>query len=202
MFNGLIKEFAQVVSFKDSKLRLKAKHKPKLGDSIAVNGACLSVIKIFEDGFELELSLESKRNLALENYKDKVHIEAAMKFGQRIDGHLLQGHIDAVCELLDIKKDDNGIDFYISMPKNIAPLIANKGSVAIDGVSLTINEVLKDSFRLTIIPLSFKESLFSTYKIGRRLNVETDLFAKYLARQLSYKNELTWEKVDNIMFLY
>lgn len=202
MFNGLIKEFAQVVNYQNSKLRLKANYKPNFGDSIAVNGACLSVTKIFDDGFEVELSVESKNNLAIENYKDRVHIEPAMKLSQRVDGHLIQGHIDGIGEILQISKDGNGTNIFISLPANIANLVANKGSIAIDGVSLTVNEVLKDSFRLTIIPLTFKETLFETYRVGRRVNIETDLLARYIARQFECKNELTWDKVDSIMSLY
>lgn len=202
MFNGLIREFAEVLSYKDARLILKAKYKPEIGDSIAVNGACLSVTKIFNGAFEVELSAESRKILAIENYKDKVHIEPAMKLSDRIDGHLLQGHIDGLGEILKISQDENGFDFYISLPKKLAPLLANKGSIAIDGVSLTINEVLKDSFRLTIIPLTFKKTLFSTYKVGRRVNIESDLLARYLARQLECSKKLTWKEVDEIMLNY
>lgn len=202
MFNGLIREFAEVLSYKDNKVTLKAKHKPELGDSIAVNGACLSVTKIFDGAFEVELSAESRKNLAIENYKGKVHIEPAMKLSDRIDGHLLQGHIDGIGEILKISRDENGVDFYISLPENLSSLLANKGSVAIDGVSLTVNEVLKDSFRLTIIPLTFQKTLFSTYKIGRRVNIESDLLARYLARQLQCSKNLTWQELDEIILNY
>lgn len=202
MFNGLIREIANVISFDNNILKLKAKHKPNLGDSIAVNGACLSVIEIFNDGFSVELSNETRKNIAIKNLKNQVHIEPALKYGDRIDGHLMQGHIDAIGIIKDIKKDENGIDFYIFLPNKIMPFMANKGSIGVDGVSLTINEVLKDQIRLTIIPITFKETLFKNYKINQEVNIESDLLARYIQRQLSYKEGLTWEEVEKISYLY
>lgn len=202
MFNGLIREIADVVSYSQNVLRLRAKHRPNLGDSIAVNGACLSVIEIFNDGFSVELSLESRKHIATENLKGRVHIEPAMRLGDRIDGHLVQGHIDAIGEILKIQKSENGTDFYIKLPSDIMPLMSNKGSVCIDGVSLTINEVLQDSIRLTIIPITLKESLFCEFKISRRVNVESDLLARYVARQLNFNKGLTWETAERFLSLY
>lgn len=203
MFNGLIREIAFVKSYENHKLVLRAKHRPNLGDSVAVNGACLSVTRIFEDGFELELSKESRENLAIENLKDRVHIEPALRFGERIDGHLMQGHIDFIGVLKQISKNENGVDFIISLPREAMDLMAKKGSVAIDGVSLTINEVFENAIRLTIIPITFRESLFQSYKIGRRVNVESDLLARYIKAQLkNQKKELSWDEVEKISFLY
>lgn len=189
MFNGLIREIAKVASYKDNTLALYAKHKPNLGDSIAVNGACLTVTRLFEGGFELELSLETRRNIAVSNLKDLVHIEPALRYGDRIDGHLIQGHIDAIATLSKIEKKENGVDFYLKLPKDIMKFMAKKGSVAVDGVSLTINDVLYDEIRLTIIPITFKETLFGTYKIGRKINIESDLLARYIERVLNFDKE-------------
>ncbi|RAZ23585.1 riboflavin synthase [Campylobacter hyointestinalis] len=206
MFNGLIREIAKVKSFDGKFLNLEAKFRPSLGDSIAINGACLSVVSIQNDGFSVELSSESSKSLAIENYKDKVHIEPAMKIGDRIDGHLLQGHIDAVGEIITIKKLLSGTDFFIKLPKNIMHLVANKGSIAVDGVSLTINEVFEDSIRLTIIPISFRDTLFGEFKVGRRVNIETDLLARYVERILGIKNshnkKLSWQEADFYASLY
>ncbi|RAZ48991.1 riboflavin synthase [Campylobacter hyointestinalis] len=206
MFNGLIREIAKVKSFDGKFLSLEAKFRPSLGDSIAINGACLSVVSIQNDGFSVELSSESSKSLAIENYKDKVHIEPAMKIGGRIDGHLLQGHIDAVGEIITIKKLLSGTDFFIKLPKNIMHLVANKGSIAVDGVSLTINEVFEDSIRLTIIPISFRDTLFGEFKVGRRVNIETDLLARYVERILGIKNshnkKLSWQEADFYASLY
>ncbi|OEY20075.1 riboflavin synthase [Campylobacter jejuni] len=203
MFNGLIREIAKVQSYQNNTLSLKAKYRPNLGDSIAVNGACLSVTKLYEGGFEVELSRESRTHIAIENLKDKVHIEPALRYGDRIDGHLIQGHIDFIGTLEKIQKDENGVDFYISLPKEAMKFMAEKGSIAVDGVSLTINEILKNGIRLTIIPITFKETLFKDYQVGRKINIESDLLARYIYAQLQGKNKgLSWEEVERISYLY
>ncbi|EJP1058810.1 riboflavin synthase [Campylobacter jejuni] len=203
MFNGLIREIAKVQSYQNNTLSLKAKYRPNLGDSIAVNGACLSVTKLYEGGFEVELSRESRTHIAIENLKDKVHIEPALRYGDRIDGHLMQGHIDFIGALEKIQKDENGVDFYISLPKEAMKFMAEKGSIAVDGVSLTINEILKNGIRLTIIPITFKETLFKDYQVGRKINIESDLLARYIYAQLQGKNKgLSWEEVERISYLY
>ena len=283
MFNGLIREIAQVASFSGDLLRLRARYRPALGDSVAVNGACLSVTRLFADGFAVQLSSETARVIAAQNLRGSVHIETAMRLGERIDGHLIQGHVDVVGEIYKISKLASGVDFFICAPLHIAPLLAPKGSVAIDGVSLTINEVLEGggthgrnfngqgldggnfthkerrganfngaslrgqnfsgsnsvrdpnsldanlksgaqscAIRLTIIPLTLKDTLFGSYKIGRRVNIETDLLARYVAAQLRFagrqpvcgtdtardesaegeKEGLSWDAVDKILSLY
>ncbi|MCR8699479.1 riboflavin synthase [Campylobacter ureolyticus] len=205
MFNGLIREFGEVVKFDGKTLSLKSSLKPNIGDSIAVNGACLSVVKVFYNGFNVELSDESKSVLAVQNLKGKVHLEPALKVGDRVDGHFVQGHIDGLGEIYKITTLKSGFDFFIKLPLNLMPLMANKGSVAIDGVSLTINEVLKDGIRLTIIPLTMKDTLFGEYKVCRVVNVESDLLARYTKRILGYKDkkkELSWEEIDYISSLY
>ncbi|EAJ8456724.1 riboflavin synthase [Campylobacter jejuni] len=203
MFNGLIREIAKVQSYQNNTLSLTAKHRPNLGDSIAVNGACLSVTKLYEGGFEVELSRESRTHIAVENLKDKVHIEPALRYGDRIDGHLMQGHIDFIGILEKIQKDENGVDFHITLPKEAMKFMAEKGSIAVDGVSLTINEILKNGIRLTIIPITFKETLFKDYQVGRKINIESDLLARYIYAQLQGKNKgLSWEEVERISYLY
>lgn len=203
MFNGLIREIAKVQSYQNNTLSLKAKYRPNLGDSIAVNGACLSVTKLYEGGFEVELSRESRTHIAVENLKDKVHIEPALRYGDRIDGHLMQGHIDFIGTLEKIQKDENGVDFHISLPKEAMKFMAAKGSIGVDGVSLTINEILKNGIRLTIIPITFKETLFKDYQVGRKINIESDLLARYIYAQLQGKNKgLSWEEVERISYLY
>ncbi|EPS03405.1 riboflavin synthase, alpha subunit [Campylobacter jejuni subsp. jejuni HN-CJD07035] len=203
MFNGLIREIAKVQSYQNNTLSLKAKYRPNLGDSIAVNGACLSVTKLYEGGFKVELSRESRTHIAIENLKDKVHIEPALRYGDRIDGHLMQGHIDFIGTLEKIQKDENGVDFYISLPKEAMKFMAEKGSIGVDGVSLTINEILKNGIRLTIIPITFKETLFKDYQVGRKINIESDLLARYIYAQLQGKNKgLSWEEVERISYLY
>ena len=202
MFNGLIREIAKVKFYQNNILSLNAKYCPKIGDSIAVNGACLSVIGVQKDGFELELSRESRMHLALENLKDRVHIEPALRYKDRIDGHLMHGHIDGLGVLEKIVPNENGLDFYLSLPSHLMPLMANKGSIGVDGVSLTINEVFTSQIRLTLIPLSLKDTLFKEYKIGRRIHIESDLLARYIRSQLQAKRGLSWEEVERISYLY
>ncbi|RXK11528.1 riboflavin synthase [Halarcobacter mediterraneus] len=203
MFTGLIREMAKVVNFTNGFLTLKAKYSPKIGDSIAVNGACLTVVRLSKDTFTVELSPESQKILAMENYKSEVHIEPAMMMGDRFEGHIVQGHVDCLGTIKSINKSGNSTDFIISLPKEYARYIIPKGSVTIDGVSLTVNEIMKDSFRLTIIPHTIENTLFKRYKVGTRVNLETDMFARYIYNMFGKKEDsLTWDKVDSILATY
>ena len=197
---------AKVVSFQNNYLTLKAKYQPKIGDSIAINGACLTVVKVASGTFSVELSPESQKILAMENYKDEVHIEPAMMMGDRFEGHIVQGHVDCLGTIKTIKQNGNSTDFFITLPSEYLKYIIPKGSVTIDGVSLTVNEVLKDSFRLTIIPHTIENTLFKRYKIGTKVNLETDMFARYIYNMFKPKDEkkdkLTWTEVEKIMATY
>ncbi len=203
MFTGLIREIAHVKSLVGSKLAIRAKYKAKLGDSIAINGACLTVIEVLDDGFIVELSPESQKLLAMENYKNEVHIEPAMMMGDRFEGHVVQGHVDCLGEIKEIKNSGNSYDVFIKVDKKFIPYIIPKGSITVDGVSLTVNEVFDESFRLTIIPHTMRETLFKNYKKGSHVNIETDMFARYVAHIISHKkNNLTWDDVDSISARY
>ena len=197
---------AKVVSFQNNYLTLKAKYQPKIGDSVAINGACLTVVKITSDTFSVELSPESVKILAMENYKDEVHIEPAMMMGDRFEGHIVQGHVDCLGTIKSIKSNGNSTDFYISLPNEYLKFIIPKGSVTIDGVSLTVNEVMDDSFRLTIIPHTVQNTLFKNYKTGTKVNLETDMFARYIYNMFKRNNKkesgLSWDDVDKIMANY
>ena len=203
MFTGLIREMAKVVSFKNNFLTLHAYYNPKIGDSIAINGACLTVVKVTSDTFTVELSPESQKILAMENYKDEVHIEPAMMMGDRFEGHIVQGHVDCLGTIKSIKSNGNSTDFFVSIPSEYAKYIIPKGSVTIDGVSLTVNEVIEDSFRLTIIPHTVKNTLFKRYKVGTKVNLETDMFARYIYNMFKKSEKtLSWDDVDKVMARY
>lgn len=205
MFTGLIREMAEVLSLKSGYLTLKAKYSPKIGDSIAINGACLTVVRTSSGTFTVELSPESQKILAMENYIGKVHIEPAMMMGDRFEGHIVQGHVDCLGTVSSIKNNGNSTDFYISLAKEYSKYIIPKGSVTIDGVSLTVNEVMKDSFRLTIIPHTVQNTLFKNYKVGTKVNLETDMFARYVYNMFKGQKKdegLTWDKVDGMMASY
>ncbi|MBU0719822.1 riboflavin synthase [bacterium] len=203
MFTGLIREIANVKSLSGSTLTIRANHKAKLGDSIAINGACLTVVKVFADGFAVELSPESQKLLAMENYKNEVHIEPAMMMGDRFEGHVVQGHVDAIGTVKEIKNNGNSYDVFIELDKKFIPFVVPKGSITIDGVSLTVNDVNANSFRLTIIPHTMKETLFKNYKKGSKVNVETDMFARYVSHIIAHqKPSLSWDEIDSISARY
>lgn len=207
MFTGLIREIARVQSLVGSTLSIQSKYQGNLGDSIAINGACLTIVKILNDGFAVELSPESQKLLAMENYKNEVHIEPAMAMGDRFEGHIVQGHIDCVGEIKEIKKSGNSFDIFIALPKKFIPFVVPKGSITIDGVSLTVNDVTDEVCRLTVIPHTMKETLFKNYKNGSKVNIETDMFARYVSHIISHQKKtssdtLTWNEVDSITTHY
>ncbi len=202
MFTGLIRQEAKVLSFSQNLLTLEADYHPKIGDSIAVNGICLTVVSCYHDSFSVELSPETKNIIAVENLKGFVHIEPAMKLSDRVEGHIVQGHADCVGRISKIESTENSYDFYIEIPKEQMTYVVPKGSITIDGVSLTVNEVYDQSFRLTIIPHTIKNTLMRDYSVGRRVNVETDMFARYLYHMFKGKSSLSWDDVDQIMARY
>lgn len=185
MFSGLVRHIGRVEHFSGEVVAIKSDLSPKIGASIAVNGACLSVTR-FENGvFWADLSSETQGLIALENLRGRVHLEEALALGERLDGHLVQGHIDCVGELRRVEKTKSGFDFWVDCPPQFTPLIAPKGSIAIDGVSLTVNETWEGGFRLTIIPHTFENTLFCAYKPQRRLNIETDIINRAVFHALS-----------------
>jgi len=205
VFTGLIREIAEVISLKNNFLTLKAQYAPKLGDSIAVNGACLTVVRFAPGTFTVELSPESQNILAMENYRGQVHIEPAMMMGDRFEGHIVQGHVDCLGTVKTITNNGNSTDYIICLPDEYARFIIPKGSVTIDGVSLTINDVKDDSFRLTIIPHTIKNTLFRRYKVGSKVNLETDMFARYIFNMFKNSKQddkLSWGDVDKVMASY
>lgn len=200
MFTGLIKELGDVISYQNNFLTIRAKYKPDIGDSICVNGACLTVTSINNDNFTVELTNESKKTIT-NNFKAKVHIEPAMKLGSRVEGHLVQGHIDFIGTIVAIQTDDNGTNFKIKVPKEAIKFIAPKGSICIDGVSLTVGEVANDMFSLTIIPHTMKNTIFNSYKLQHEVNIETDMIARYLY-QIGKKNDTSWSDIDRMIAVY
>jgi len=123
-----------------------------------------------------------------------------MMMGDRFEGHIVQGHVDCVGIIKSIKNNGNSTDFYISLPEEFSKYVIPKGSITIDGISLTVNDVEKNTFRLTIIPHTIKNTLFLNYKVGSNVNIETDMFARYVYNMFNKKkDELTWSKVDSMM---
>lgn len=159
----------------------------KLGDSIAVCGACLTVVRIEIGLFEAEISREtvSRSTLASVRAGDRVHLERAMRLNDRLDGHLVLGHVDGVGEILRSVDQGDSLDLEISAPKGVYRYLVEKGSVAVHGVSLTVNALLEGAFAVRIVPFTGKRTFLSELKVGARVNLEADLLGKYVERLLS-----------------
>ncbi len=205
MFTGLIREIGEVKSYKNNILSIRSKHKAKKGDSIAINGVCLTVIKVNPDGFDLELADETRSIIDESKISGKVHIEPAMMMSDRFEGHIVQGHVDCVGTVSQITPRENGTDFIIKVDKKYIPHIIPKGSITIDGISLTVNDVYGDSFRITIIPHTLQNTLIRNYKVGTKVNIETDVFARYIDHILSHrsgKKSMGWNEIDSMQMSY
>jgi len=205
MFTGLIREIATVKSYQNNILSIQSKHPAKLGDSIAINGVCLTVIKVNADGFDLELADETRSIIDESKISDEVHLEPAMMMNDRFEGHIVQGHVDCVGTVTKIIPRQNATDFIITVDKKYIAHIIPKGSITIDGISLTVNDVGADNFRLTIIPHTLKNTLMKNYKVGTKLNIETDVFARYIDHILAHrstKKSMSWDDVDKIQMSY
>jgi riboflavin synthase len=158
----------------------------KLGDSIAVNGVCLTVVELPGDGFWADVSRETLACSAFIDLKigSRVNLEKALTPTTRLGGHLVSGHVDGVGEI--VKREDNAraIQFTVRAPRELAKYIALKGSITVDGTSLTVNAVNGAEFELTIVPHTLVETIMADYQSGRRVNLEVDLLARYLERLL------------------
>lgn len=156
----------------------------KLGDSIATNGVCLTVVKLTGKGYVADLSLETLNRTAFANYKagQVVNLEKAMLATTRFGGHMVSGHIDAVAEVIERQHVGRAIEFWIKVPASLAKYISEKGSIAIDGISLTVNAVRGNEFKLTIVPHTAAETTMADFNVGRKINLEVDVIARYLER--------------------
>ena len=205
MFTGLIREIATVKNYSNNILTIASKHPAKLGDSIAINGVCLTVIQVNSDGFDLELADETRSIIDESKLSGQVHIEPAMQMSDRFEGHIVQGHVDCVGVVEKITPLENATDFLIKVePKYIAHIIP-KGSITIDGISLTVNDVYNNSFRLTIIPHTLRETLMKNYVVGTKLNIETDVFARYIDHILIHREQnksMSWGEVDSLQMSF
>ncbi len=153
------------------------------GDSVAVNGVCLTVSNILEDGqWETDVSAETLACTTFSNIRqgDRVNLERALLLGERLNGHLVSGHIDAAGKIIDIKQDGQSTRVTIQLPAELRRYVAKKGSICIDGVSLTVNTLLPDGFDVNILPYTLRHTLFSQYQPGDLVNMEVDLIAKYI----------------------
>lgn len=164
-----------------------------LGDSIATNGICLTVVHFTDSSFTADVSNETLKRTGFANYQagQKVNLEKAMLPTTRFGGHMVSGHVDAVAEITSIVPTGNSTDYWITMAADIAPYIAEKGSITIDGVSLTVNSLASDQFRLTIVPHTAQETIIADYQVGTKLNIEVDVVARYIERLLTKSHQST-----------
>ncbi|RDU73140.1 riboflavin synthase [Helicobacter aurati] len=180
MFSGLIRQFARVRNYRNNILCLESPLFPSLGDSIAINGACLTAIETQKDYFCVEISKETAQSIAIENLIGLVHIEPALQFSDGLHGHIVQGHIDSIGLIIKKETISNQTIFHVQADSKTLELMINKGSVCVDGVSLTINYVCDKYFELVVIPHTMQTTLFHAYQTGRRVNIETDIIVRSL----------------------
>jgi len=152
------------------------------GDSIAVNGVCLTAVMIAPAAFAADLSRETlaRTTLGALDSGAAVNLETSLRAGQPISGHFVSGHVDATARILDLREDARALVLEIELPPSLAPYVVEKGSIAVDGVSLTVNTVAPDRLSVTIIPHTRAVTIISDYRAGTRVNLEADLIARYL----------------------
>lgn len=193
MFTGIVEEVGTISKIKSASLVIKADkvlEGTRLGDSIAVNGVCLTVVNIGNNEFEADVMPETKRCSNLSDVKpgDKVNLERAMAANGRFGGHIVSGHIDGEGSILEIKEEGNAFWYAVSAKEEILKYVVRKGSVTIDGISLTVAKVEDDSFYVSIIPHTRKETSLSCKKIGDRVNIECDMIGKYIEHFISFRD--------------
>jgi len=157
----------------------------KVGQSVALNGVCLSVIKISKNKCDFEMIDETIKKTDLGNLKKGsiVNIERSLKVGARMEGHFVLGHVDGVGVITKIKKKPKEVKVWFEVPKKLAKFVVKKGSIAIDGISLTVVDVTKNMASVCLIPHTVKVTNFQSKKVGDKVNIETDILGKYILKQ-------------------
>ncbi|MDA0146827.1 riboflavin synthase [Vibrio sp. LaRot3] len=175
----------------------------KLGDSIATNGVCLTVIEFNQHSYTADLSLETLNKTGFADYSvgDKVNLEKAMLPTTRFGGHIVSGHVDGVGEIVERNIVGRSIEFWVSMPQEISKYVAEKGSITVDGISLTVNDLRKNAFKLTIVPHTSAETTIDDFQVGRKVNLEVDVLARYMERLLTSREAAEPESRITMEFL-
>jgi len=194
VFTGIIEGLGTIKKFnKNTKTRSAARMKVdlgklakglKAGHSVAINGVCLTVTKISKNQAEFEMIGETlkKTDLGALESGDKVNIERSLKVGERMEGHFVLGHIDDIGKIIKIEKKPTEIKFWIELPKDLTRYVVQKGSIAIDGISLTLVDVIKNKISVCIIPHTMKITNLGSKKIGNKVNIEIDILGKYTTK--------------------
>ena len=194
MFTGIIKAKGTISAMDkrsgDVRLSVRSEGLPwsdyEQGESIAVNGVCLTAVALHADGFDTDVSVETLDVTGLGGLAvgSAVNLEPAISLGERLGGHLVSGHVDCTGKVVSRTADARSIRLGIEIPREYARYVAKKGSVCVDGVSLTVNEVSGNTFELNIIPHTAQSTIIDDYAAGTVVNVEVDLLARYLERLL------------------
>ncbi|MDD2558924.1 MAG: riboflavin synthase [Desulfuromonadaceae bacterium] len=194
MFTGLIEDLGRIDSInrRGNSFRLKvATSLPPteiaLGDSIAVNGVCLTVVMHNAGVFEADVSPETMQSSTFNalSVGGRVNLERALRLGDRLGGHLVSGHIDTVGTIVQRTQDDIAVRFSIELPRKFMRYVIGKGSIAIDGISLTVNQVTDTTFSVAVIPHSLAKTTLQHYGVGAKVNIETDMLGRYIEKLLS-----------------
>jgi riboflavin synthase len=161
----------------------------KEGDSIAINGACLTVTQRQSDGFNADVMAETMRRTNLGNLKvgDKVNLERSLRPGDRLGGHIVAGHVDEVGTITQLRQQDVATAMNIGVSESLMKYIAVKGSVCIEGVSLTVTDVSVSNFQVWLIPFTKENTILGLKRVGKGVNIEVDMLARYVERLMSYR---------------
>lgn len=194
MFTGIIQAIGEIAAMEprggDLRLRIRTGKLDladvAIGDSIATSGVCLTVTELPGDGYWADVSVESLNLTTLGDREtgDPVNLEKSLTPTSRLGGHIVSGHVDGVGTVCSVTRDARSWRYVMSAPPELARYIAQKGSITVDGTSLTVNSVRGSEFELNIIPQTFDETVFSEYREGSRVNLEVDVIARYLERLL------------------
>ncbi len=192
MFTGIIEEVGRLKSLDGGRIEIsctKILSDMKIGDSVAVNGICLTVVDFGENFFAADVMPETfrKTSLAELNRGGIVNLERALKLGDRFGGHIVSGHIDGVGKILSIRPEGNALLIDVAAESFLLRQIAPKGSVALDGISLTVVNVGSENFSVSMIPHTRAVTNFQNKRVGSHVNIETDVLAKYVNRLLNFK---------------
>jgi len=214
VFTGIIQSLGVVDSVKktggDARLRIRAAgmdlSAAAIGDSIAVNGVCLTAIELGADFFDADCSRETLELTTLGDLRggERVNLEKALTLGQPLGGHLVSGHVDGVGRLVSRREDARSVRLVFEMPAGLARYVARKGSICVDGVSLTVNEVGERDFGVNIVPHTLTATNLGQCQPGTRVNLEVDLIARYLERMIlpgASQGGLGMEKLREAGFL-
>jgi len=198
MFTGIITDIGEVAVRDGGRFTIRCSYAAgtiAVGASVACDGACLTATKVASAGqgsiFTVDVSNETLDRTTLGEWQPgrRINLERALKAGDELGGHLVSGHVDGIARIADLRTDGDSRRFTLEAPPELAPYIASKGSVALDGISLTVNEVARNSFGINIIPHSLTHTTLGARKPGDKVNLEVDLIARYVARLMEHDRE-------------